>query len=111
MTRKRLTSRRAAPLGAVQKGGNPRQEDESRRAEMRHPARQNSAVSVTSRGLKPPLAKKSRVWSRAITIMTRPRSVSIELRRVRAPSLPSLSQKTPRMGKRPAMRSAAMYRV
>lgn len=46
----------------------------------------NSAASVTSRGLKPPFAKKSRVWSRAITIMTRPRRMSMELRRVRSPT-------------------------
>src|SRR6188472_1025802 len=46
----------------------------------------NSAASVTSRGLKPPLAKKSRVWSSAITIKTKPRSVSMEFKRVRAPA-------------------------
>ena len=38
VTRNRLTSWVLRPLSAVQKSGNARQEDESRRAEMRHPA-------------------------------------------------------------------------
>ena len=74
----------AATLGAVQKGGNPGQEDESRRAEMRRPARQTQRRVGDVARIEAAIGKKMRVWSSAITIMTRPRSVSIELSRVRA---------------------------
>ena len=43
----------------------------------------NRAGSLTSRGLKPAAAKKSRVWSSAISTMTRPRNRSIESSRTR----------------------------
>src|SRR5262245_14790850 len=43
-----------------------------------------SAGSATSRGFMPAAPKKSRVWSSAITIMTRPRRRSTESRRTRA---------------------------
>ena len=45
----------------------------------------NSAGSATSRGFIALPPKKSRVWSSAITISTRPRSRSMELSRGRAP--------------------------
>src|SRR5262245_27979730 len=54
----------------------------------------NSAGSATSRGLKAPGAKKSRVWSSAISTMTRPRTRSMETMRVRsavAPLMPDPS--------------------
>src|ERR1051325_10934587 len=41
----------------------------------------NSANLPASRTLNPPTEKKSRVWSSAMTIMTRPRKRSIEVRR------------------------------
>ena len=45
------------------------------------------AGSVTSRGLKPLVPKKSRVWSKAFTAMTRPRRTSMETIRA-GPSRP-----------------------
>jgi hypothetical protein len=45
----------------------------------------NSAGSATSRGLIALAPKKSRAWSSAITISTRPRSRSMESRRGRTP--------------------------
>src|SRR5262249_16071042 len=43
----------------------------------------NKAGSATSRGFMPAAPKKSRVWSSAITTMTRPRRRSTEARRAR----------------------------
>src|SRR6478735_6918527 len=56
----------------------------------------NSAGSVTSRGFQPPPLKKSRVWSKAISAMTRPRRRSTALRRGRVPTTPCLSDDGPK---------------
>ena len=99
VTRKRLTS--AVPRAWLLRPCAPYRKAEMPARKMKVGAQKcvtqrvrNSAVSVTSRGLKPPLAKKSRVWSRAITIITRPRSVSIELRRVRSPTAATFIEDT-----------------
>src|SRR5262245_62555412 len=73
----------------------------------------NSAGSPTSRGLKAPAAKKSRVWSSAISTMTKPRTRSMEAMRVRsavAPLALDLSG-APLLAGRTARRSESKVRL
>src|SRR5262245_54811390 len=73
----------------------------------------NSAGSATSRGLNPPAAKKSRVWSSAISTITTPRRRSMETIRVRAeaaPPVPDLSG-APLAAGRTARRSDSKVRL